>query len=72
MNGAGAGETVEIEITMASTRPPQGEVAVEGGHRQPFAGWLQLLHILVEVVARPSEITSPPPPQASSPRGATS
>ncbi len=72
MNGAGAGEAVEIEITMASTRPPQGEVTVEGGHRQSFAGWLQLLHILVEAVTPPGEATAPTPPQAPSPQGATS
>jgi len=60
MTGAGTGEAVEIEITMASTEPPQGEVAVEGGHRQPFVGWLQLLSILVEVVARPVEPAQEP------------
>jgi len=70
MCAAGTGQAVEIEITMASTEPPQGEVAVGGG--QPFVGWLQLLRILVEVVARPVEPTSPPPPQASRPQGATS
>ena len=68
----GPGEAVGIEITMASTQPPQGEVAVEGGHRQSFVGWLQLLHILVEAVARPAEPTSPIPPKASIPQGATS
>ena len=72
MSGASTGEAVGIEISLATTQPPQGEVAVEGGHRQPFVGWLQLLRILVEVVARPAEATSPPPPQASSPQGATS
>ncbi len=72
MSGAGTGEAVEIEITMASTQPPQGEVAVEGGLGQPFVGWLQLLRILVEVVARPVEPTNPTPPQASRPQGATS
>lgn len=62
MSGAGTGEALEIEISMASTQPPQGEVAVEGGYRQPFVGWLQLLHILVEVVAEPAEPIGPPPP----------
>ena len=62
MSGAGAGEAVGIEITMASTQPPQGQVAVEGGLGQPFGGWLQLLCILVEVVARPAEAISPTPP----------
>ena len=72
MSGAGTGEAVEIGITMASTQPPQGEVAVEGGLGQPFVGWLQLLHLLVEVVAPSGEPTSPTPPQASRPQGATS
>ena len=62
MSGAGAGEAMEIGITIASTEPPQGEVAVEGGYRQPFVGWLQLLHILVEVVAEPAEPIGPLPP----------
>ena len=70
MSGAGAGNDVGIEITMASTQPPQGEVAVAGGVRQPFVGWLQLLRILVEVVARPADTPTPSP--ASRPRGATS
>jgi len=69
MSGA---EAVGIEITMASTQPPQGEVAVEGGRRQCFVGWLQLLRILVEVVARPAETPSPTPPPAPRPQGATS
>jgi hypothetical protein len=72
MSGAGAGEATEIGITMASTQPPQGEVAVEGRHRQPFVGWLQLLRILVEAVARPAAADCPPPPHAPSPQGATS
>jgi hypothetical protein len=72
MSGNGAGEAVEIEITMACTQPPEGEVAVEGGHGQPFVGWLQLLRILVEVVARPVEPTSPPAPPAPTTQGATS
>jgi hypothetical protein len=55
MSGTGTGDAVEIEITMASTQPPQGEVAVQGGHRQCFVGWLQLLHVLVEAVAPPHE-----------------
>jgi hypothetical protein len=69
MSGAGAGEAVGIEITMASTQPPQGEVAVEGGLGQPFVGWLQLLRILVEVVAQPAEAVSPQAPRT---QGATS
>jgi hypothetical protein len=72
MSGNGAGEAVEIEITMACTQPPEGEVAVEGGHGQPFVGWLQLLRILVEVVARPAEPISPTPPQEPRRQGATS
>ncbi len=72
MNGAGAGEAVGIEITMATTRPPQGEVAVEGGHRQPFAGWLQLLRLLVEAVAPPAEPTSPSPLKTPRPQGEVS
>ena len=60
MSGAGAGEAVEIEITMALTQPPQGEVAVEGGHRQCFVGWLQLLRLLVEAVAPPAGPERPP------------
>ena len=69
MSGSGTGEAVGIEITMASTQPPQGEVAVEGGHRQCFVGWLQLLRILVEAVAPPVETPSPTPPQAPRPQG---
>jgi hypothetical protein len=69
MSRAGAGQAVEIEISVAATQPPQGDVAVEGGHRQCFVGWLQLLRILVEAVAEP---TSPSPPKASRPRGETS
>jgi hypothetical protein len=70
MSGTGTGEAVEIEITMALTEPPQGEVAVEGGHRQCFVGWLQLLRILVEAAAPPAEPTTPPP--APRPQGETS
>ncbi len=70
--GAGAGEAVEIEISVASTQPPQGDVTVEGGHRQCFVGWLQLLSLLVEAVARPAEPTSPPPPKSSRPQGEVS
>jgi hypothetical protein len=72
MSAVGTGETVGIEITMATTQPPQGEVAVVGGHPQPFVGWLQLLRILVEAVAPRGGPTDPTPPQASSPQGATS
>jgi len=69
MSRAGAGEAVEIEISVAATQPPQGDVAVEGGHRQCFVGWLQLLRILVEAVAEP---TNPPPGNASRPQGEAS
>jgi hypothetical protein len=69
MSRAGAGQAVEIEISVAATQPRQGDVAVEGGHRQCFVGWLQLLRILVEAVAPP---TSPTSPKASRPRGETS
>ncbi len=72
MSGAGAGEAMEIEISVASTQPPQGEVAVEGGHRQPFVGWLQLLRLLVEAVAPPGGPARPTPPPASRRQGATS
>ena len=69
MGRADAGEAVEIEISVAATQPPQGDVAVEGGHRQCFVGWLQLLRILVEAVAEP---TNPSPPNASRPQGEAS
>jgi len=72
MSGAGAGQAVEIGISVASTQPPQGDVTVEGGHPQCFVGWLQLLRLLVEAVDPPAEPTSSSPPQASTRQGDTS
>lgn len=43
---------VVIEIWLDDSLPPSGRVAAAGEEPKPFDGWLQLLHILGEVIMR--------------------
>lgn len=45
---------MHIQISVSPNVAPAGEVAVDGGEPQPFAGWLQLLAILAEVLPPPT------------------
>lgn len=50
---------VRIEITVRPTAAPCGVVSVDGGPDRPFAGWLQLLAILGELLPRPGAAAWP-------------
>jgi hypothetical protein len=56
-----------IEIWLDASLPPCGHVVVrqEEAEAHPFDGWLQLLHILADVITRqsPSESTPATPPR---------
>lgn len=44
---------VVIEIWLDASPPPSGRVVIAGREEeQPFDGWLQLLHILADVINR--------------------
>jgi len=42
---------VRIEIDAVAATPPSGEVVIDGAPARPFAGWLELLAILTEVLS---------------------
>jgi hypothetical protein len=41
---------VDIRICVTVRQPPSGEVSTDGGEAHPFAGWLQLLKILSDIL----------------------
>lgn len=44
---------LEVVVSFVRAEPPEGWVAVGAHDRRPFAGWLDLLHLLEELVAGP-------------------
>ncbi|MDQ1369030.1 MAG: hypothetical protein QOF20_1383 [Acidimicrobiaceae bacterium] len=46
----GRGRGVDIRICVTVRQPPSGEVSTDGGEAHPFAGWLQLLKILSDIL----------------------
>lgn len=44
---------MHIEITVIDHPELAGEVRLDGGAGQPFAGWLQLLSILADALPAP-------------------
>lgn len=48
--GSAHAVTVHIEIDAVAATPPSGEVVIDGAPARPFAGWLELLAILAEVL----------------------
>jgi hypothetical protein len=43
---------VRIEIVTQENDPPSGQVLTDGGDPIAFAGWLDLLRVLAELLAR--------------------
>lgn len=49
---------MDIRISIENRQPPTGTIGLAGASTHPFAGWLQLLRVLSDLVGGPQGVRS--------------